>query len=87
MDPIEILGIGSALLALYAFVGNQYGKLRASGFWYDALNFLSAAGLFVYAYAEWVVPFMITNSVWGFVSGMDVIRHLRKARGLKKRGK
>lgn len=87
MAPIEILGIGSALLALVAFVGNEYGKLKAEYFWYDALNFLSAFGLFVYAYDQWVVPFMLTNSVWAFVSGIDVLRHLLKARGLKKRGK
>jgi hypothetical protein len=80
VEPIEILGIGSALLALVAFVGNEYGKMKASNFWYDALNFLSAVGLFVYAYTEWVVPFMITNSVWAFVSGMDVIRYFQKRR-------
>ena len=80
MEPIELLGIGSALLALIAFVGNEYGKLNAKSFWYDALNFLSAAGLFVYAYTEWVVPFMITNSVWAFVSGMDVLRYFLKKR-------
>lgn len=80
MESIEILGIGSALLALIAFVGNQYGRMKASSFWYDALNFLSAAGLFVYAYAEHVVPFMITNSVWAFVSGMDVLRYFLKRR-------
>ncbi len=80
MEAIEILGIGSALLALVAFVGNEYGQLKASSFWYDALNFLSAAGLFVYAYTEWVVPFMITNSVWALVAGIDVIRYFQKAK-------
>ena len=80
MAPIEILGIGSALLALIAFAGNEYGFMRATSFWYDALNFLSAVGLFTYAYTQGVVPFMITNSVWAFVSGMDVLRYLLKGR-------
>lgn len=80
MQPIEILGIGSALLALFAFAGNEWGYMRAKGFWYDAINFLSAVGLFAYAYTQGVVPFMITNSVWGLVSGIDVLRHLLKKR-------
>ena len=87
MSSLEILGIGSALLALVAFVGNEYGKMRAESFWYDALNFLSAAGLFVYAYTEGVIPFMITNSVWALVSGMDVVKYLAKHKGLKKKEK
>ena len=80
MQPIEILGIGSALVALAAFAGNEWGYMRAKGFWYDAINFLSAVGLFSYAYTQGVVPFMITNSVWGLVSGIDVLRHLLKKR-------
>ncbi len=78
MQPIEILGIGSALLALFAFAGNEWGMMRAKSFWYDSLNFLSALGLFVYAYTQHVAPFMITNSVWALVSGIDVLRHLLK---------
>jgi len=85
MEPIEILGIGSAFLALFAFVGNQYGKLKAESIWYDVLNLLSAVGLFTYAYSVGVIPFMITNSVWGLVSGMDVLKYLLKGKGLKKK--
>lgn len=80
MQPVDLLGIGSAFLALVAFAGNQYGKLRADNFWYDAMNFLSAIGLLVYAADARVVPFMLTNSVWAFVSGIDVIRHLLRRR-------
>ena len=80
MQPIEILGIGSALLALLAFVGNDYGKLSAESFWYDALNFLSAIGLLIYAADQNVIPFVLTNSVWALVSGIDVARHLLKKR-------
>lgn len=78
MEPIELLGIGSALLALFAFAGNEWRFLPARGFWYDAINFLSALGLLTYAYTQGVVPFMITNSVWALVSGIDVVRHLTK---------
>ena len=80
MAPIELLGIGSALLALVAFAGNEYRFMPARGFWYDALNFLSAVGLFIYAYSQGVIPFMITNSVWALVSGIDITRHLLKGR-------
>ena len=78
MAPIEILGICSALLALFAFAGNEWWFMPARGFWYDAINFLSALGLFTYAYTEGVIPFMLTNSVWALVSGIDVLRHLLK---------
>ncbi len=80
MQPIEILGIGAALLALLAFAGNEWRFMPARGFWYDALNFLSALGLLTYAYTQNVIPFMITNSVWALVSGIDVLRHLLKNR-------
>ena len=85
MSPIEILGIGSALLALLAFVGNEYGFMRATSFWYDALNFLTAIGLLIYAADQNVIPFMLTNSVWALVSGIDVAKYLLKGRRLKKR--
>lgn len=87
MDPIELLGISSALLALVAFVGNQYHKLRDTSFTYDFLNMISGIGLFSYAYLVDAVPFMITNSVWAVVSGIDVVKYLYKNAGLKKRGK
>lgn len=86
MDPIEILGIGSALLALFAFVGNQYHKLKDTSFTYDFLNMISGIGLFIYAYVLGAVPFMITNTVWTIVSGIDVAKYIRR-KWLKKRGK
>lgn len=83
MDPVEILGILSALLALFAFVGNQYHKLSDTSFAYDFINMLSGIGLFIYAYLVGAVPFMITNSVWTIVSGIDVVKYMYKkvARG------
>jgi hypothetical protein len=84
MDVLEILGIGSALMALYAFVGLEFGKLRARSFNYDLLNLIASVGLFIYAFRTGVVPFMLTNAVWGLVSGLDVVRHLKKRKTRKK---
>lgn len=81
MQPIELLGIGSAILALIAFVGNEYGTIKASSFWYDAMNFLGSIGLLTYAYSEGVIPFMITNSVWALVAGIYVAKYLLKGKG------
>lgn len=76
MSNIEILGVFSALLALSAFVANEYGKLTAESLWYDLINLISAVGLGFYAYSIGAIPFIITNSVWGLVSGIDVIKYL-----------
>lgn len=76
MGPVEILGIASAGLLLFAFVANEWGKLSSESIWYDLCNFLSALGLFAYAYHLGAVPFMITNAVWGLVSGADVVKDL-----------
>ena len=76
MNSVEILGIVSALLALSAFVANEYGSLSAESFWYDFMNFVSGVGLFIYAYHAGVVPFMLTNSIWAVVSGIDVVKYL-----------
>ena len=78
MDPLEVLGIGSAFAVLYAFVGNEYGKFPARSYTYDILNLVGSTGLFLYAFATGVIPFMITNAVWAAVSGLDVVKHLRK---------
>jgi len=78
MTPLEIFGIACAILALIAFVGNQYGKMRAESFLYDFLNFVSAVGLFYYAYETRAYPFLITNTVWAAISGIDVVKHIVK---------
>jgi len=87
MEAIEILGILSALLILAGFIANEYGRLSSGSLWYDLLNFIGAIGLFVYAYTQGVVPFMLTNGVWAFVSGVDVIRYLLGRKRLKSRRK
>ena len=76
MGLLEILGIGSALVALVAFIGNEYEMLSAESFAYDFLNFVSGTGLFIYAYTTWSIPFMLTNGVWALVSGIDVVKYL-----------
>ena len=76
MNLFGLLGILSALLTLSAFIANEYGKLSADSIWYDTINFVSGLGLFIYAYHEGVLPFMLTNGVWALVSGIDVGRYL-----------
>lgn len=76
MQPLEILGVGSAFLVLTAFVLNEYGRLRNDSIWYDGINFIAALGLLVYALLNNVLPFVITNGVWALVSGIDVVRYL-----------
>ena len=78
MTFIELLGIVSALVTLSAFVANEYGWLSNESILYDFLNMCSGTGLFIYAYSTGVVPFMITNSVWALVSGIDVMKHIWK---------
>lgn len=80
MQPLEIIGIGSALLVLAAFVLNEYGKLSSESLWYDAINFIASLGLLAYAFVNHVWPFVITNSVWALVSGIDVARYYTKGR-------
>ncbi len=80
MDPIELVGIASAALLLFAFIANEWGKLSSESIWYDLFNCLSALGLFVYAYHLGAVPFMVTNAVWGLVSGVDVMKDVFRLR-------
>ena len=85
MPLLEVLGIVSALLALVAFIGIQYHKLSDTSIVYDLLNFGSGLGLVVYAYIHETTPFLITNSVWAVVSGIDVVRFATGKRRLIKR--
>src|SRR4051812_35546309 len=78
MDPLEVMGLGSAFMILYAFMANEYGTLSVRSLTYDALNFFGAVGLFIYAFQTGVVPFMVTNAVWASVAGIDVLKHVRK---------
>ncbi len=87
METIEILGVLSALLTLSAFVANEWGKLSAESFWYDFLNLVASIGLLTYAIHADAVPLILTNAVWGIVSGIDVIKYLFRRKGLKRRRK
>lgn len=78
MNNLEILGILSALLALIAFVSNEYNKLNNESVWYDLLNFFSGVGLIIYAVSIGAIPFIITNSVWALVSGIDLVKFIMK---------
>ena len=84
MTGLEILGICSALLTLSAFIMNQYGYLDKDDIRYDALNMVAGLGLVAYAISIHGVPFILTNSVWSIVSGIDVARYfIRKRRDVK----
>jgi len=80
MNTLEILGISCAALALVAFVANQYHFWESDSFWYDFLNFISAAGLLYYAVKTGAIPFIITNTAWGLISGIDVVRYFFRSR-------
>jgi len=85
MDGLEIIAIASAVLTLSVYVANQYGELSVNNFWYDLANLVSSIGLFSYALSLGIIPFILTNAVWGLVSGIDVAKYLLKRKGLKKR--
>lgn len=87
MNSIEILGILSAGLILFVFIALEYGEINTESVWFDLANLLGGVGLFIYAYVQGVVPFMLTNGVWALVSGIDVVKYLLKRKGLKKRSK
>jgi len=78
MNPLEILGIFSALLALSAFIGNEYHKLENDSVWYDLLNFIAGTGLVIYALSINAIPFVLTNSVWAVVSLIDLVKYAGK---------
>jgi len=82
MNGLEILGILSALMALIAFVLNQYHKWNNDNIWYDTLNLLAGVGLVIYALTIHALPFVLTNSVWAVVSGVDVARYFLKLKKL-----
>ena len=84
MTDLEILGILSALLTLSAFIMNQYGFLSNDDIRYDAMNMFAGIGLVFYAVSISAVPFMLTNSVWAVISGIDVVKYfLKKRRSVK----
>jgi hypothetical protein len=78
---IEVLGICSALLTLSAFIMNQYGILSNDDIRYDTMNMFAGLGLVTYAISIHAVPFMLTNTVWAIVSGVDVVRYFLKKQG------
>lgn len=82
MTIIGILGLVSALCALFAFVANEYGYLKNDDVRYDLLNFLAGLGLVMYALSIHALPFVLVNGVWALVSGIDLIKYARKRFGI-----
>lgn len=80
MTLVDIVGILSAAITVFAFVGNQYGKIKTDSVWYDGMNFFGALGLLSYAISYGAIPFMITNGVWALVSGLDVLKYFLNKR-------
>lgn len=78
MDIYLVIGVAGAVLTLVAFVLNQAGKLDEKHVAYDAMNLISSGMLLVYALHSTLIPFIITNLVWGAVSAFDVVRFLVK---------
>ena len=78
MSNMEVLGIFSAILALAAFIGNEYHKLSSDSVWYDLMNFLAGTGLIIYAISINAIPFVLTNGVWATVSFIDLVKYARK---------
>jgi hypothetical protein len=85
MSSLEMVGILSALLALVAFVANEYHIWENDNIWYDFINFISGVGLLYFAVKTNAVPFIITNIVWAVVSGIDVIKYLLGYRKVPKK--
>ena len=85
VSTVDIIGILSALLALVAFVANEYHLWENDNIWYDLFNFISGIGLLYFALQTNALPFIITNTVWTIVSGVDVLRYLFGRRVHKKR--
>jgi fluoride ion exporter CrcB/FEX len=86
MDIYLVVGVLGAFITLTAFVLNQFGKLDEKQFSYDLMNLISSTMLLTYALHSMVVPFIITNVVWGLVSLRDVVIYLIKKEPRKKRG-
>jgi len=85
MDIYLILGVLGACITLTAFVLNQFGKLDEKQFSYDLLNLVSSLMLLTYALNSMVIPFIITNVVWGLVSLRDVVLYLLRKEPRKKK--
>lgn len=79
MDLVTVTGVVGATIILVAFLLNQSGKLTAESRLYDALNFLGALLLLIYAYLLDSYPFMILNAVWMLSALRDLIKSIKKS--------
>lgn len=73
MDSTTTVGIAGATLILVAFLGGQFGKLKATSFSYDLINLVGSALLIWYGVLLAAWPFVVLNTVWATVSLKDVI--------------
>lgn len=78
MDINILVGAIGAVVLLIAFVLEEIHKLSDESIVYDALNFIGAALLAVYAYLLQSIPFLILNTIWSLVALRDVFLVWRK---------
>lgn len=76
MDLTLIIGTTGAALILIAFIMGQFHKWKDTDLIYDAVNFIGAILLIIYAVLIVSYPFMILNAVWAAVSLRDIFSDL-----------
>jgi hypothetical protein len=79
-----VAGFLGALLALWGFVGIEFGEFRANTFKYDILNFLASLGLISYAISIQAWPYMLTSGMWLLVSLFDLLKISRRRRARRR---
>jgi hypothetical protein len=74
---IQVISILGALLILFAYAANQFGRLRTAGLAYSLLNAVGAATLTVVAALEEQWGFLLLEGVWTLVSVAALVRLAR----------
>jgi hypothetical protein len=78
---IQVISILGALLILFAYAANQFGRLRTAGLAYSLLNAVGAATLTVVAATEEQWGFLLLEGVWTLVSVAALVQLARPAEG------
>ncbi len=74
----QIVSLGGSVIILSAFIGNLFGKIRASGYPYVVLNVVGSAILSTIAILEEQWGFLLLEGVWTIVSVYSLARMLRR---------
>ena len=81
MDTTLIIGVSGAALILIAFIMEQTHRWKDTDLIYDAVNFIGAVLLIIYAMMLASYPFIILNAVWAAVSLRDIFSDLKRKGG------